>query len=78
VVETTGGTLAPDTHPGGGGDTLAACMSFWKADTHMTKSEWHDTCVRTLNGLDTGGGVTDNLTKTAVPHHASSVHRRRN
>ncbi len=76
VVETTGGTLAPDTHPGGGGDTFAACMSFWKPDAHMTKGEWRDTCVRTLNGLDAGGGVTDNLAKTAAPHHARTAHHR--
>lgn len=69
----TGGTLAVDPNTGGGGDTLPACMSFWKTDSHMTRVEWHDTCVRTLNGLDAGGGVTDNLTpaRPARPaHHA--------
>lgn len=75
-VETTGGTLAADTHPGGGGDTLAACMSFWKPDSHMTKGEWRSTCVRTLNGLDSGGGVTDNLAKTSTPHRAAAVQHR--
>lgn len=68
----TGGTLAIDQHPGGGGDTLAACMSFWQPDTTMTKAEWHDTCVRTLNGLDSGGGVTDNLAATTP---AQGTHR---
>ncbi len=66
----TGGTLVADPNTGGGGDTLAACMSFWKADSHMTTVEWHDTCVRTLNGLDAGGGVTDNLAPTHPVHHA--------
>jgi hypothetical protein len=74
----TGGTLATD-HSGGGGDTLAACMSFWKADTTMTRVEWRDTCVRTLNGLDIGGGVTDNIGTTASQTHhrksAASAHR---
>lgn len=60
----TGGTLAPDTRTGGGGDTLAGCMQFWQADTHMSRTEWRETCVRTLNGLDAGGGV-DRYSRTA-------------
>lgn len=31
-------------------ETLADCMSFWDAGTHMSKSEWRLTCQRTLNG----------------------------
>ena len=57
TVATSGGTLAP-VLAGGGGDTLPACMALWDVSTHMTKVEWHDTCVRTLNGMDIGGGVT--------------------
>lgn len=85
----TGGTLAVDQHPGGGGDTLASCMAYWQPDTTMTKTEWRDTCERTLNGLDAGGGVTDNVaaatpaqgtrhaassrTHRAAAHHAQSL-----
>jgi hypothetical protein len=56
-VQTSGGTLSPST--GGGGETLAACMGLWDSSTHMTNGEWRATCVRTLNGMDIGGGVTD-------------------
>jgi hypothetical protein len=42
---------APST-PGGGGDTLQACMGFWDRGTHMTKVEWRAACSRTLNRLD--------------------------
>ncbi len=31
-------------------ETLADCLAFWDAGTHMTKSEWRETCERTLNG----------------------------
>jgi hypothetical protein len=31
-------------------ETLADCMSFWDAGTHMSKSEWRLTCQRTQNG----------------------------
>ena len=34
--------------PGGGGKTLADCMGFWDAGTHMTKAEWRAACKRTL------------------------------
>jgi hypothetical protein len=40
------------SHPGGGGETLADCMSFWDRGTHMSKTEWRTACVRTLNRLD--------------------------
>ncbi len=56
-VQTSGGTLSPST--GGGGETLAACMGLWDSSTHMSNGEWRATCVRTLNGMDIGGGVTD-------------------
>ena len=42
---------APST-PGGGGDTLQACMGFWDRGTHMSKGEWRAACTRTLNRLD--------------------------
>ena len=38
--------------PGGGGDTLQACMGFWDRGTHMSKVEWRAACTRTLNRLD--------------------------
>jgi len=31
-------------------ETLADCMSFWDPGTHMSKTEWRETCRRTLNG----------------------------
>lgn len=31
-------------------ETLADCMSFWDPGTHMSKTEWRETCKRTLNG----------------------------
>jgi hypothetical protein len=31
-------------------ETLADCMSYWDAETHMSKTEWQETCKRTLNG----------------------------
>jgi hypothetical protein len=34
--------------PGGGGSTLADCMGFWDAETHMSKKEWRAACVRTM------------------------------
>lgn len=42
---------APST-PGGGGDTLQACMGFWDRGTHMSKVEWRAACARTLDRLD--------------------------
>jgi len=30
--------------PGGGGKSLADCMGFWDAATHMTKVEWRAAC----------------------------------
>jgi len=42
---------APST-PGGGGDTLQACMGFWDRGTHMSKVEWRAACTRTLDRLD--------------------------
>jgi hypothetical protein len=41
---------APST-PGGGAPGLQACMGFWDAGTHMTKSEWSAACRRTENRL---------------------------
>jgi hypothetical protein len=38
--------------PGGGGDTLQACMGFWDPGTHMSKVEWRAACTRTLHRLD--------------------------
>jgi hypothetical protein len=31
-------------------ESLADCMSYWDAGTHMSKAEWRRTCQRTLNG----------------------------
>jgi hypothetical protein len=42
---------APST-PGGGGDTLQACMGFWDRGTHMSEVKWRAACTHTLNRLD--------------------------
>lgn len=55
-----GGTLAASPGPtqpptlqfGGGGSTLADCMSIWEPATHMSKSEWRATCVNPMNSID--------------------------
>jgi hypothetical protein len=33
---------------GGGGKSLADCMGFWDAATHMTKVEWRAACRRSM------------------------------
>jgi hypothetical protein len=71
----SGGTAAPD-HSGGGGASLAACMGFWEPATHMTKTEWRTTCIRTLNGID----LPVETAGTSSPHtgsaHAGRAHTR--
>lgn len=62
---------APST-PGGGGDTMAACMGFWDAGTHMTKAEWRSACTRTLNRID----LASPLPLSTHQQHAGAVHRR--
>ena len=59
VFASGGGTAAVD-HSGGSGSTLANCVQLWDASTHMSKPEWRQTCVRTLNGIDlpADGGMT--------------------
>jgi hypothetical protein len=37
--------------PGGGGKSLEDCMGFWDATTHMSKSEWRVTCLRTMKNF---------------------------
>jgi hypothetical protein len=32
--------------------TLADCISYWDAGTHMSKAEWLAACQRTRNGTD--------------------------
>jgi hypothetical protein len=34
--------------PGGGGKSLADCMGFWDAGTHMSKGEWRAACKRSM------------------------------
>jgi hypothetical protein len=34
--------------PGGGGKSLADCMGFWDAATHMSKGEWRAACKRSM------------------------------
>ena len=48
----TGSTLDSQSRPGGGGESLEACMGFWDSGTHMTRAEWHRACQRTRNRLD--------------------------
>jgi hypothetical protein len=37
-------------YAGGPPETLAQCMAYWDADTHMTKAEWARACQRTGDG----------------------------
>ena len=31
-------------------ETLAQCMAYWDAGTHMSQTEWRRACVRTKDG----------------------------
>jgi hypothetical protein len=62
----SGGTPRQGPLFGGGGSTLADCMSIWDRTTDMSKSEWRATCVRTLNGIDL---PTEGLASTTEPKH---------
>jgi hypothetical protein len=42
--------MVPPTHR----ETLNDCIGYWDTQTHMSKSEWHAACQRTLNGTDMG------------------------
>src|SRR5262245_2987187 len=33
-------------------DTLANCLSYWDAETHMSRTEWLAACQRTQNGTE--------------------------
>jgi hypothetical protein len=50
-----GSSLSPSesrpSSPGGGGKSLEDCMGFWDAATHMSKSEWRVTCLRTMKNF---------------------------
>jgi hypothetical protein len=39
---------AAPSKPGGGGKSLADCMGFWDAATHMSKVEWRAACKRSM------------------------------
>jgi hypothetical protein len=82
------GGSAPVDHSGGGGNTLASCMGFWDSSTHMTRTEWRQTCVRTLNGIDlptemggqpapSSGGAQHAATRATSTRHASAHTPRR-
>src|SRR5262245_31010209 len=49
---TSSGSESPSqsapSKPGGGGKSLADCMGFWDAATHMTKVEWRAACKRSM------------------------------
>ena len=65
VIELSSGGSAPGTQDiafGGGGPTLVDCMALWDKSTDMSKAEWKDTCVRTMNGT--------NLTPEDISHVA--------
>ena len=49
---TTGGSARTDSTPGGGGKTLQDCVSFWDAQTHMSKTEWKEACGRSVHRLE--------------------------
>jgi hypothetical protein len=74
VFASGGGTAAVD-HSGGSGSTLANCMQLWDASSHMSKPEWRQTCVRTLNGIDlpTEVGAAPQATRTPVRHARARV-----
>jgi hypothetical protein len=63
--------------PGGGGDTLEACMGFWDSGTHMTKTEWRAACTRTLNRIDLVTPVpgTPPTPRPALHHAKATLHR---
>lgn len=65
---------APST-PGGGGDTLQACMGFWDSGTHMSKVEWRAACTRTLNRLDLSTPVPGTPPPVTPQHHARATWR---
>jgi hypothetical protein len=43
-------TPAPVPFAGGPRETLAQCMGYWDAGTHMSKVEWRRACQRTVDG----------------------------
>ena len=50
-TQTTGGSGGVQLQ-GGGLDTLEACIGFWDAATHMTKTEWKTACQRSIAHRD--------------------------
>jgi hypothetical protein len=50
-TQTTGGSSGIQLQ-GGGRDTLEACIDFWDAATHMTKTEWKAACQRSIAHRD--------------------------
>jgi len=50
-----GGSASPSesapSAPGGGAKGVMACMGFWDAQTHMSKTEWRQACTRIENRL---------------------------
>jgi hypothetical protein len=72
----SGGALVPREPIPGGGPSLADCMDIWEPATHMSKAEWHTTCVRTLNGIDilptqvAGSAGKEPASKSIVTRHA--------
>ena len=63
---------APST-PGGGGDTLQACMGFWDSGTHMSKVEWRAACTRTLNRIDLSTPVPGTRLPATPQHHTRAA-----
>jgi len=50
-TQATGGSAGIQLQ-GGGRDTLEACIDFWDAATHMTKTEWKAACQRSIAHRD--------------------------
>src|SRR5215813_8870505 len=50
-TQSTGGSAGIQLQ-GGGRDTLEACIDFWDAATHMTKTEWKAACQRSIAHRD--------------------------
>ena len=39
-------------------ETLGDCLADWDAGTHMSKAEWRQSCLRTVNGTDLPDAVS--------------------
>jgi hypothetical protein len=54
-------------------ETLPECMSFWDAGTHMSKTEWLQSCHRTVNGTDLLGVAEPSASIAPANRHRGSA-----